>query len=83
MAAITVVVVVSPCSSYHLYSVVTCVWYSPLLNTAVQCNLTVMILSTVVTPKRSWTQSSTCTKVCEDRTEGYWMMKKYAKAIIA
>ena len=58
--------IIPSCCSYCFYSVVTSVRHSPLLNTAGQCNLSVMILISVVTTRRCWTKSSTRTKVGKD-----------------
>ena len=59
------VLTVSPRSSYCFYSVFTSMWHSPLLNTAGHCNLSVMILTCVVTTNRLWTFPSTRTKICK------------------
>ena len=61
--------IVPPCCSYCFYSIITSVRHSPLLNAAGQCNLSVMILTCVVTTKCCRTISSTGIEIRKDRTE--------------
>ena len=62
--------IVPPCCAYCFHSIITSVRHSPLLNAAGQCNLSVMILTCVVTTKCCRTISSTGIEIRKDRTEG-------------
>ena len=73
---IVTIFAVPSCCSDRFYSVETSVRHSPLLNTAGQYNLSVMILISVVTTKRCWTKSSTRTKVSKDGLKPFLVNKK-------
>ena len=73
---IVAICAVPSCCSDCFYSVVTSVWHSPLLNTAGQYNLSVMILISVVTTNRCWTKSSTRTKVSKGRLKPFELTQK-------
>ena len=72
----TVVLYIVPaCCSYCFYSVFSGVRHGPLLRTVEQCNLTLMILTCVMTTNWFWTRSSSGTEICKDGIE-CWVARK-------
>ena len=62
--------------SHSLYSVFTSVRHSPLLDTAGQFNLPVLILACVVTTEWRWTSFSTLPETCKFRNETWMIIKQ-------